>query len=304
MIVDDATLILSAGIRLAVPLMFAATGEYVAERAGTLNVSVEGMLLAGAYGGVVGASWSGSTTPGLLTGVLAGLLVGVLQANLSNRLTTNPFVVALALNTLVVGMTSFLFEAYPPGRSPRTDILTIPLLSKIPLIGAPLFSQRWPAFLMYALIPATWWVMQRSRFGLQIRAIGENPQAADVASVPVLRRQRQAIYICGALGGLGGAYLSVAEVGAFNQNMTVGRGFIAIAAVIFGGWTLRGTVAGCLLFGVADALRLALPAIGFELTAQVLIMAPYIAALLTMLVFAKRHREPAALAATFERGIT
>jgi simple sugar transport system permease protein len=301
---DHATLILSAGVRLAVPLLFAATGEYVAERAGTLNVSVEGMMLAGAYGGVVGASYTGSTVVGFGVGMLAGLLVAFAQANLSNRLSTNPFVVALALNTLVLGLTSFLAEAYPPDRAPRVGILTIPIISKIPLVGEPLFSQRWPAFLVYAMIPGAWWLMQKSRFGLQVRAVGENPSAADVASIPVLGRQRQAIYICGVMSGLGGAYLAVAEVGTFNQNMTVGRGFIAIAAVIFGGWTLRGTVAGCLLFGVADALRLALPAIGFEITAQALIMAPYVAALGAMLILARHHRQPAALAATFERGIT
>src|SRR5205807_8421817 len=137
--------------------------------------------------------------------------------------------------------------------------LTIPLVSHIPIVGKPLFSERWPAFLLYPLIPAVWWLVQRSRWGLEVRACGENPQAVDVTGIDVNRRRRQALLLCGLLSGLGGAYLSVGEVGLFNQNMTAGRGFIAIAAVIFGGWTLRGTIAGCFLFGGADALRLALP---------------------------------------------
>jgi simple sugar transport system permease protein len=299
---QDTELILSSGVRLAMPLLLAALGEYVAERAGTLNVSVEGMMLGGAYSAILGSTITGSPATGLVFGVAAGMLVGALQANLSHRLTANTFVVALALNTLVLGLTSFLLAErdLDPG---RVGVLTIPVLSDIPLVGEPLFSQRWPAFFAYALVPATWWVVQRSRWGLQIRAVGENPQAADVSGIPVNIRRRQAIYVCGAMGGLGGAYLSVAEIGVFNQNMTAGRGFLAIAAVIFGGWTLRGTVAGCFLFGGADALRLALPALGYRITPQLLIMAPYLLALLTMLVLARRQREPAALAATFERGL-
>jgi ABC-type uncharacterized transport system permease subunit len=300
--IDDVTLILSAGVRLSVPLLFAACGEYVAERAGTLNVSVEGMILGGAYAGALGAHLTGQPEIGLLFAMGTGLLVAAVQANLANRLDANTFVVALALNIMVFGLTSYLLAQFPMRRS-RVGILTIPVLSDIPLIGQPLFSQRWPMFLLYALIPLTWWLVQRSRFGLQIRAVGENPQAADVSGIPVNRRRRRAVYLCGILAGLGGAYVSIAEVGLFNQNMTAGRGFLAIAAVIFGGWTLRGTIAGCLLFGGADALRLALPALGYRITPQLLIVAPFLLALLTMLLLARRYRQPSALAATFERGL-
>lgn len=302
---DEIGLILAAGVRLAIPLIFAAAGENVAERAGTLNVSVEGMMLAGAYSGATTSMITGSWVAGLIGGILGGGLVGLAQANLTHRLGVNTFVVALALNTLVIGLTSFLHEEFSNGRRvPSVSKLSIPVLSDVPIVGDALFGQRLPAYLVLVLLPGIWWLVNRTRWGLQIRAVGENPQAADVSGVPVLARRRQAVVLSGLCGGLGGAYLAVVEVSAFNNNMTAGRGFLAIAAVIFGGWKLGGTVAGCLLFGTADALRLALPSIGVEITPQLLIIAPYLAALVTMLILARRQRQPGALAATFERGLT
>jgi ABC-type uncharacterized transport system permease subunit len=137
--------------------------------------------------------------------------------------------------------------------------------------------------------------MERSRWGLELRAVGENPQAADVTGIKVNMRRRQALLWCGALAGLGGAYLAVGEVGSFNQNMTAGRGYLVIAAVIFGGWRLGRTLVGCAVFGLADALRLALPALGVTLNSQLLIAAPYLLALLAMLSFRTGSRAPRAL---------
>jgi ABC-type uncharacterized transport system permease subunit len=225
----------------------------------------------------------------------------MIHGNLSHRFTANPFVVGITLNVLALGLTSYLLATV--SISPRqVGILTIPVLSHIPIVGRPLFSERWPAFGLYALVPFVWWVVQRRRWGLELRAVGENPQAADVTGIDVNRRRRQALLWCGALSGLGGAFLAVGEVGTFNANMTAGRGYIVIAAVIFGGWRLRGTIAGCFLFGGADALRLALPALGYSLNSQALIAAPYVLPLVVMCFFAQRSRQPAALAQPFERG--
>jgi len=302
-VTHDITTILSSAIRLSVPLLFAAMGEYVAERAGTLNISVEAMMLSGAYAGAVGSSVTGNAGVGLLWGMGVGVIVGFIHANFSHRLQANTFVVGLTLNILALGLTSYLLQKIT--MTPKqVGILTIPVLSDIPIVGKPLFSERWPAFLLYGLVPLVWWIVQRSRWGLEMRAVGENPKAADVTGIHVNKRRRQGLLWCGLLSGLGGAYLAVAEVGTFNSNMTAGRGFIVIAAVIFGGWTLRGTVAGCLLFGGADALRLALPALGYNINAQLLIASPYLLALIAMSFFAKRLRQPGALAQPFERGAT
>jgi len=302
--VNNLEIVLDSAVRFAVIIGFAALGELIAERAGTLNISVEAMMLSGAFGGVWGATVLDSGPLGLAVGMLAGMLVGSIHANASHRLTVNPFVVGLALNVLALGVTSFLREVVDL-RAPRIDQFDIPLLSSIPLIGQPFFGQRWPVLLFYALIPATWWLLYRSRFGLELRAIGDGPQEADVTGVNVLKRRRQAILLCGALAGLGGAYLSVGEIGAFTNNMTAGRGFLAIAAVIFGGWSIRGCLVGVALFGVADSLRIALPIIGVDVNSQLLTASPYLLAFVAMLAFAGRLRgQPVALGRPFARGIT
>lgn len=300
---DSATTIVGSAVRLTVPLAFAACGEYVAERAGTLNISVEAMMLGGAFAGAATASAVGQPAVGLLGGAVVGLVIGAVHGNFSHRLAANTFVVGLTLNALVLGLTSFLIVNRNLNQV-LMDNSAIPGLSRIPLIGDPLFNEPWPCYLLYALIPATWFLLLRTRWGLEVRACGENPQAADVSGIAVNKRRRQTLMFCGLLSGVGGAYLVVCEVGSFNSGMTAGRGFIVIAAVIFGGWTLRGAILGCLLFGGADALRLALPALGYSITPELLIAAPYLLALLAMMFFAKRNRQPGALAQPFERGLT
>ncbi|MEU4833642.1 ABC transporter permease [Streptosporangium sp. NPDC023615] len=300
---EDISTILSSGIRLTVPLAFAACGEYLAERAGAMNISLEAMMLSAAFGSIAVASATGSATTGLVAGVVIGLVIGFVHGNLSHRLAINTFVVGLVLNALVLGLTSFLITI-SSFDSHQVAQVSIPWLRDIPLIGAPLFVERWPVYLLIVIIPLTWWLVERSRWGLELRAVGEQPQAADVTGIRVNLRRRQALLWCGALAGLGGAYLAVGEVGSFNQNMTAGRGYIVIAAVIFGAWRLGRTLLGCVLFGLADAMRLALPALGLTLNSQLLVVAPYLLALLAMLFFANQHREPRALGQPFARGST
>ena len=298
---DYSDTILSSGVRLTIPLAFAACGEYVAQRAGTLNISVEGMLLGSAFTSVAAASATGSATIGLVAGLLTGLVIGAVHGNLSHRIQINTFVIGLVINALVLGLTSYLI-ATSEFATHQVSKLSIPLLRDIPFVGEALFTQRWPAYLLVLIVPLTWWVMERSRWGLELRAVGENPQAADVTGIKVNLRRRQALLWCGALSGLGGSYLAVGLIGSFNANMTGGRGYIVIAAVIFGAWRLPRVLIGCFLFGISDALRLALPALGVEFNSQTLIAAPYILALLAMVIFTTSHREPKALAQPFERG--
>ncbi|MBO4164480.1 MULTISPECIES: ABC transporter permease [Micromonospora] len=300
---DNIATILSSGARLTVPLAFAACGEYVAQRAGTLNISVEAMMLGAAFGSIAVASATGSATIGLVAGALVGVAVAFVHGILSHRVQINTFVVGLVLNALVLGLTSYLItvSTFTGHQVWQVDI---PVLRDIPIVGPMLFVQRWPVYLLLAVIPLTWWLVERSRWGLELRAVGENPQAADVSGIEVNKRRRQALLWCGLLAGLGGAYLAVGEVGSFNQNMTAGRGYLVIAAVIFGAWRLGRTLIGCVVFGLADAMRLALPALGVTMNSQLLIAAPYLLALLAMLVFATTHREPRALAQPFQRGTT
>ncbi|EFC84317.1 ABC transporter permease, partial [Parafrankia sp. EUN1f] len=158
-------------------------------------------------------------------------------------------------------------------------------------------------YLLLGLVPLTWWLVERTRWGLELRAVGENPQGADVTGIAVNLRRRQALLWCGLFAGLGGAHLAVGAVGSFNDNMTAGRGYLVIAAVIFGAWRLRGTIVGVALFGLADALRLALPAVGVQINSQLLIVAPYLLALLAMVLVLRRTRQPMALGTPFVRGI-
>lgn len=286
----------------AVFLAFGATGEWVAERSGTLNISIEGMLLAGAFAAAVAHDVAGSEIVAVVAAAAAGVTVASVQAQMSHRLTANPFVVGLTLNILVLGLTSFLdSELNPAGY--RADAVRIPLLADIPLIGQALFDRSWIFYLIVPVTAVCWWSVHRTRWGLEVRAVGEDPQASDVSGIDVNLRRRQSIYVVGLTSGLGGAYLMLAAVGQFEDSIVGGRGFIALAAVIFGGWTMRGTLAGCLLFGVVLSFRLSLPALGHELSGDLLASLPFVVTILAMTVFAKRVRPPAALARPFVRGL-
>jgi general nucleoside transport system permease protein len=299
----DASIIISGVIATSAPLMFAASGEYMAERAGTLNISITAMMLAGAYSGVAFAAAAGNLIVGLIAGVVAGALVAAVHANFSHRLAANTFVVGLTLDALVLGITDYFGTVFKPGSAKFTPV-SIPLLSKIPALGSSLFDQPWPLYLIFLIIPTVWWLIERTTWGLEVRACGENPVAADATGIRVNVRRRQTVYLCGVLSGLGGAFLSLGIVGTFNFNMTAGVGFVVIAAVIFGGWTLRGAVLGALLFGAAQAMGLVLPALGASVNPQLLLALPYVAALLAMMFLAKSHRAPRALAQPFARGVS
>lgn len=290
------------GALFAAFLAFAATGEWVAERAGTLNISVEGMLLNGAFTSAIGYDLTGSVLLALLAGIGGGLIVAGVQAEMSHRLSADQFVVGLTLNILVLGLAGFLDNELEPATQLAAK-WNVPLLSDIPLIGQALFGQRWPFYALYLLVPFSWWLVFRTRWGLEVRAVGENPQSADVSGIDVNKRRRQSIYYAGACSGLGGAFLIFGQVGLFEDSVVGGRGFIAIAAVIFGGWTLRGTIAGCIVFASALSFRLSIQGLGYEVNSELLQSLPFLVTLVGMAVFAHRVRAPRALAQPFVRGL-
>jgi ABC-type uncharacterized transport system permease subunit len=289
-------------VTFAVVLAFAASGEWVAERSGTLNISLEAMMLGGAFAAAVGLDRFDSSAAAVLCAVAAGVLVALVQAQMSHRLTANQFVVGLTLNILVLGMTSFLFSELEPTTSKMGDN-AIPLLSEIPVAGPVLFDRSWTFYLVYLVIPVCWFLVYRTRWGLELRAAGENPQSADVSGIDVNLRRRQGIYVAGITSGLSGAFLTLAVVGSFEDSIVGGRGFIALIAVIFGGWRLFGTIGGCLLFGTVLSFRLSLQALHYDVSGDLLAALPFLVTILAMTIFAKRVRPPAALAQPFIRGL-
>lgn len=289
--------------RLAAILAFAAVGEWVAERAGTINISVEAMLLGGHFSAAIAYTETSNFAVAIVVGGIVGVGVAALQAYLSHFLSADQFGIGLTLNILLLGLASFLQPKFDLNTK-LSGVTEIPLLSDIPLIGPALFAQRWPMYLIYVFVPITWWIVMRTNWGLEVRAVGEDPQAADVSGIHVNARRRQAILYAGLLSGVGGAVYLFGQVGRFESTNIGGKGIIAIAAVIFGGWTLRGAVAGCLLFGYVDALRLNLPGIlGYSLNSQLLMALPFLATIVVMMLFAKHTRQPASLARPFIRGL-
>jgi len=292
----------SSTMRFATLLAMAAVGEWVAERAGTMNISVEGMILNGAFTAALGSHLTGNVAVGLLLGVAGGLVVAVVQGTMSHRFGANQFVVALALNVLVVGLTAFVDAQIEP-QVQIARVVDVPVLSSLPLIGTALFGQTWVQYLLYPLVPLAWWLVYRTRWGLEVRTAGENPQAGDVSGIDVNKRRREAVYVCGLTCGLAGAYLTLGQTGSFTADGVSGRGFLALAAVIFGGWTLKGAIGGAFVFGFFQALGSVFQALGYQANAQLLISLPYVMAIVTMLVFAYRSRKPAALGRPFVRGL-
>lgn len=287
-----------SAVTFAALLGFGAVGEWVAEKSGTMNISLEGMLLAGAFAGAVGYDVTESTAAAMAFGALGGVSVAAVQAHMSHHLSADQFVVGLTLNIGVLGLSGFLDGEIEP-QTARAARTALPLLSDIPFLGDALFDQPWPMYLLYPMIPLAWWLVYRTRWGLEVRAVGERPNAAHASGIAVNLRRRQSIYLAGLSAGLGGAYLTIGVIGSFDTAMVGGRGFIAIAAVIFGGWTLRGTIAGCVLFGTVLSFRLSLPLVGYELNNELLTSLPFVVTLLAMAVFAQRVRAPGALAQPF-----
>ena len=261
----DAALLASVLV-IATPLLIIALGELVSERAGILNVGLEGMVLTGAFAAFFVYQRSGSMMLGFAGGVGAGLLMGAVMAGLAIETRADQIVSGIAINLLAVGLTSFLNDeiyagAYKGSLHTLSDV-PIPLLSHLGGVGEALFSQDLVVYLTVALVGAVAWAVLRTPWGIALRAVGENPAAADAAGVSVRGMRWAGVLTAGACAGLGGAYLAIGEVGVFRNEMTGGRGFLALAAVIFGRWSPLGTVAACLVFAFADALQLRLQGTG------------------------------------------
>ncbi|MCL2483262.1 MAG: ABC transporter permease [Propionibacteriaceae bacterium] len=293
------TSLLSGALFLSVPLVFGAMAGTVCEHVGVINVSIEGQLLAGAFMAAVVGSLSRNPWIGLLTAPLAGAVIGALLALFAVRYWVDHIIVGVVLNVLVTGLTSYLFSTVLTHNTAvfsstvRLPTWKIPLLSQIPVIGPVLFVQNVLVYVMYVVVILLQVLLFRSRWGLRLRACGEHPRAADTLGVKVNRTRVLNTILGGAIAGLGGAYFTIAHGLAFGKQMTAGRGYIALAAMILGGWKPKGALVAALLFGFADNLQNALGVVGVQVPSQFMLMAPYLVTIFAVAGLVGKVRAPA-----------
>jgi general nucleoside transport system permease protein len=296
--------LLASTIRNSTPLIFAALGGMFSERSGVVNIGLEGLMLISAFAGVVGASLSGSALVGLGFALAAGLIFALIHALMSITFEADQIISGTAINLLALGGTGFLMVQIfgSGGTSPRVPgfkEVAIPLLSDIPLIGPALFNQSLLVYLMYLLIPITWFVVFRTPFGLRLRATGEVPEAVDTAGVSVSRMRYYGVALSGLLAACGGVYLSMGILSAFTEGMTNGRGFIALAALIFGRWNPIGAAGAALLFCFALAVTYQVPQEVIPL--EFIQMLPYILTIVALAAFGGRAIAPAAIGKPYRK---
>jgi general nucleoside transport system permease protein len=306
------TVLFSSAVLLAMPTALAALGETVCERAGVLNLGLEGMMLSGALGAFLGAYYGHSPVVGTLCGVAVGVAMGALMAFLSVTLKTEQVINGIALVLFAQGMTAFLFEKlFGGGKQPTIPgipDLKIPLLGSIPGVGPVLFDQNALLYASGGIAVAIWLLLTRTRFGLSVRAVGERPEAADAVAVDVARIRWIALLICGGMAGLGGTLLVIGDLNLFQPNITGGRGWVAIALVIFGRWNPLLVFGGVLLFGFADALQVQVRAVSggtnttvpYELFQALPYIVPLVV-LVTATVVTRYRAQPAALGIPFRK---
>ncbi len=281
-----------SSIRLTTPLLLSALGGLYSERAGVINIALEGLMLAGAFTAAAITHYAGNPWVGLLAGVAAGVAVAAIYAVVCIRFKADQVVSGTAINILMVGVPAMLSGAFflSSGSTPQ-----IPKENLIPVT---------PVVIAFLLVPFTWYVLYRTPFGLRLRAVGENPGAADAAGVSVTRLRYSAVLLSGALAGIGGAYLSIGQSSLFTRNMTSGRGFIALAALIFGKWRPVQTMLACLLFGFTEAVAIQLQGVpigGEEIPNQFIQIIPYVLTIVVLAGFIGHSRAPRALGQPYQK---
>lgn len=292
--------LLAGSLALAVPLVFGALGGVLGERAGVVNIAIDGQLLFGAFAAAMAASITGSPWVGLIAAMIAGALIALILGLFAITYFVDQIIVGVVLNVLVIGITSFMFSQVlaPHAESlnspTRFKVFAIPVLSDIPVLGPILFRQTPIVYLLYIAVAVVAYALYRTRWGLRVRAVGEHPKAADTVGIKVNRTRYRTILLAGAIAGLGGAFYTLVSVSQFNREMTGGAGYIALAAVIFGKWDpIRATLAA-LLFGFASNLQGVLSVIGSPVPSQFMLALPYVITIFAVAGLVGRSRPPAA----------
>jgi simple sugar transport system permease protein len=290
---------LEGAIRTATPLAFAAIGETVVERCGVINIGLEGAIIAGAFGGFVAAG-SGSIWLGFLGSAAAGVLVAAVFAIITIRVRADQIITGTAISLFCLGLTAMLYQQLYGATGAALSIPTmatteIPLLASIPVVGRALFAQPSITYVLYLIIPLVWWWMYHTHPGLAVRATGEDPRAVIAAGIPARRIQILCVLFGGAMGGIAGGVLVIAQAGSFAEGMSAGRGFIAIAIVVLGRWHPLGVAAAALIFGAASALQYFFQALGWPVPYQLFLALPYVLTLCGLAGIAGRAVAPASL---------
>ena len=300
--------LLAGSFTLAFPLIFGSLSGVLCERSGVVNIAIEGQLLFGAFAAAVAGSLSGNAFVGLFAAAVAGVLVSLVLAVFSIKYIVNQVIVGVVLNVLVSGLTGFLFStvlAADPGKwnsPPRLPSIRIPVLADIPIVGPILFNQSVIGYLMYVAVAAIYFGLFHTRWGLRTRAVGEHPKAADTLGVNVNRTRFLNVLLAGSVAGVGGAFFTLVSVSSFNQNMTSGQGYIALAALILGRWNPIGALFAALLFGFASNLQSVLSLLGTPVPNQFLAMLPYVVTIFAVAGVVGKSRGPAASGIPYIKG--
>ncbi|CAH0526188.1 ABC transporter permease [Vibrio hippocampi] len=276
--------ILVAALKTGTPLLLIALGELICEKSGVLNLGQEGMMLMGAMAGFAGAYYSGHLFLGISLAIMAGMAMALLFAALSLSLNTNQVATGLALTIFGTGLSSFLGSGLVGSTLSGFQPIAIPLLSDIPILGALLFNQDILIYASFVIVVLAWYVMNKTRVGLTLRAVGENPHSANALGINVIKVRYLATLFGGAMAGLAGAYMSLAYTPMWMENMTAGRGWIALALVVFASWRIGFLALGAYLFGFASILHLVMQGFGFDISPNLLAMTPYVATIAVMVI--------------------
>jgi len=296
--------ILTSAIRLATPYLYAAIGEAFSQRSGVVNLGVDGIMLVAAYASFFIVLTTNSIWLGLLAAIVVGLLMGLLMAFVSVTLKAEQGISGIGLYMFGLGLSSLLFKTTIGTVKTVTGFqaVKIPLLGDIPVIGEIFFHHSLLVYGAFLLVPIAWWVMEKTTLGLRIKSVGQNPAAADSLGVNVDRVRYFSVCTGAILAGIAGASLSISLLNLFQDNLTAGQGFIAVALVYFGGWRPVGILWGALLFSTVNAFQLWMQVLGVKIPSDVAIMLPYLLTIAALAVAINRVRQPAALNKPFERG--
>ena len=303
-----ATSLIAGTIRLSTPILYAALGELVTERSGVLNLGVEGTMLMGSFAGFYFAHRTGSQWIGFIMAMVIGGLMGLILTFLVATLKTNQAVAGLSLNILASGLSFYLYRvAFPnAGGSSMPTVPTfpetkIPILSEIPILGDALFNHVIITYLVFLFVPVMFFILYRTTIGLELRALGDNQRAVDTKGINIPLYQYMAVIFGGMMAGAGGSFLTLSATGMFVPNITAGRGWIALAIVIFGNWQPYMILLGSLFFGLLDSFQLQIQGVGVQMPYQLLLAIPYVLTIAALLVRQKRSGEPLALGEPYFR---